>query len=266
MSIDCLDDETLARILQDEENEQANKRRKICEDDERLARSIDRDQNEITSEIFPDVHTLFTAYNPLYFEDKLGVVELKWSKRLTLCAGICCYRLNGECTIKLSEPLLKLRSSQDLVDVLLHEMIHAYLFITKGHSSHDGHGPEFLEIANRINKDANTNITVYHNFHDEVSYYRQHRWQCNARPLPRSGALLWYCGKVNEQPADRWFPEHQRTCGGTFTKIAEPAQKVKPAQKPKIKPSGQNLITDYVSAPLQSSSKVSLIRQPTKKR
>ncbi|KAI9015858.1 SprT-like family-domain-containing protein [Phycomyces nitens] len=159
---DWLDDEILARILQDEEDEQDRKRQRICEQDERLARSLDQDQNKDDDNVFPDLHDLFMTYNPLYFQDKLGMVEVKWSSRLTLCAGICCYHQGGLCTIKLSEPLLKLRPPQDMIDTLLHEMIHAYLFVTKGHSSHDGHGPEFLEIADRINTMANTNITVYH--------------------------------------------------------------------------------------------------------
>ena len=34
------------------------------------------------------------------------------------------------CTITLSEPLLKFRSSNELKETLIHEMIHAYFFIT----------------------------------------------------------------------------------------------------------------------------------------
>jgi hypothetical protein len=43
--------------------------------------------------------------------------------------------------IRLSVPLLKLRPRKDLVETLLHEMIHAYLFVTDGDDDHDGHGP-----------------------------------------------------------------------------------------------------------------------------
>lgn len=32
--------------------------------------------------------------------------------------------------------------------------------------------------ANRINAQAKTHITKYHNFHDEVDYYRVHWWKC----------------------------------------------------------------------------------------
>ena len=50
-------------------------------------------------------------------------------------------------------------------------MIHAYLFVTDGNDDHDGHGPAFHEHMFRINKEAGTNISVYHNFHDEVALY-----------------------------------------------------------------------------------------------
>lgn len=43
-------------------------------------------------------------------------------------------------------------------------MIHALLFVTMRYDNHDGHGPEFLREAERINKLAGTNITVYHKY------------------------------------------------------------------------------------------------------
>lgn len=43
------------------------------------------------------------------------------------------------------------------------------------------------------------------------------------------------------QKADTWFEEHQRTCGGVFTKIAEP-----PAKATKRKtPSNNNTLDNY---------------------
>ncbi|KAF7632222.1 SprT-like domain-containing protein [Meloidogyne graminicola] len=38
----------------------------------------------------------------------------------------------GLCCVRLSESLLKLRRRRDLVETLLYEMIHAYLFVTGG--------------------------------------------------------------------------------------------------------------------------------------
>jgi hypothetical protein len=65
--------------------------------------------------------------------------------------------------------LLKFRPREDYINTLLHECIHAYLFVTENNTDRDGHGPNFLSWADRINKAAGTNITVYHNFHDEAS-------------------------------------------------------------------------------------------------
>ena len=49
---------------------------------------------------------------------------------MTLCAGTCKYEGQTSSTISLSEPLLKFRTNNELKETLIHEMIHAYLFIT----------------------------------------------------------------------------------------------------------------------------------------
>ena len=45
-------------------------------------------------------------------------------------------------------------------ELLQHEMIHAYLFVTANNKDRDGHGPEFCKHMHRINASAGTNITV----------------------------------------------------------------------------------------------------------
>ena len=76
----------------------------------------------------------------------LSGIEVKWSPRMTLCAGVCSF--DGQlCSVRLSAPLLKLRPRADLVNTLLHEMIHAALFLSNGTVDRDGHGPDFLQIA-----------------------------------------------------------------------------------------------------------------------
>lgn len=47
-----------------------------------------------------------------------------------------------------------------LPQTLLHEMIHALLFVTQNNRDRDGHGPEFCKHMNRINKASGTKITV----------------------------------------------------------------------------------------------------------
>ncbi|XP_040919670.1 DNA-dependent metalloprotease SPRTN [Toxotes jaculatrix] len=173
----------------------------------------------------PDVRAMFLEFNDMFFWGKLSGVEVKWSPRMTLCAGVCSYEgRGGLCSIRLSEPLLKLRPRKDLVETLLHEMIHALLFVTQNNRDRDGHGPEFCKHMNRINKASGTNISIYHSFHDEVDVYRQHWWRCNGPCQNRKPYFGYVKRAMNRAPSslDPWWGDHQRTCGGTYTKIKEP--------------------------------------------
>ena len=68
----------------------------------------------------PDIYVLFCEFNESYFWSKLAGVELSWSQKMTLCAGMCYYEgYQGLCSIRLSEPLLKFRPRSDLVNTLL---------------------------------------------------------------------------------------------------------------------------------------------------
>ena len=79
---------------------------------------------------------------------------------------------NGHCRIALSEPLLKLRPATDLKSTLLHEMVHAALFL-RGISRDGpaGHDPLFCAFSSRINdaeRGTGIRVTAYHSFTDEV--------------------------------------------------------------------------------------------------
>ncbi|XP_078316176.1 protein pellino-like [Crassostrea virginica] len=173
----------------------------------------------------PDIRALFLQYNDRFFWGRLAGVEVKWSPRMTLCAGLCVYEgRGGLCSVRLSLPLLKLRPRRDLVQTLLHEMIHAYLFVTDNNKDHDGHGPEFHKHMYRINEEAGVNITVYHTFHDEVAEYRQHWWRCNG-PCQHRKPFFGYVKRAMNRapgPRDPWFKDHQNSCNGTFIKVKEP--------------------------------------------
>ncbi|XP_065079170.1 DNA-dependent metalloprotease dvc-1 [Ochlerotatus camptorhynchus] len=182
----------------------------------------------------PDIHVLFPIFDRKFFQGKLLCVELEWSKRMYSCAGICYQRTNRfgrSCTIRLSEPLLKLRSRKDLVETLLHEMIHAYCFVLGIREGNGGHGPHFKKIMNGINRIAGTNITVYHTFHDEVKLYKTHWWKCNGVCHNRAPFYGTVKRTANRKPgpSDFWWAEHQRSCGGEFIKIKEPEPKRKKA-------------------------------------
>ncbi|XP_047493042.1 DNA-dependent metalloprotease SPRTN-like [Penaeus chinensis] len=173
----------------------------------------------------PDLHTLFLTFDKQFFWGRLYQVEVKWSPRMTLCAGVCSYEgRGGLCSIRLSLPLLKLRPRKDMIETLLHEMIHAYLFVTANNRDRDGHGPEFHKHMYRINGVAGTKISVYHSFHDEVDQYRQHIWQCDGpcrHRRPYFGLVKRSMNRV-PGPRDPWWGQHQQSCGGSYTKIQEP--------------------------------------------
>ncbi len=109
-----------------------------------------------------NIHELFIFFNLAFFNNKLDVVILEWSTKMTLCAGICYYQVrivaltlfqDGLCTIRLSKSLLKFRSEEELQETLIHEMIHAYLFLTKkGYSRDgtDGHGPVIKFLLSQL--------------------------------------------------------------------------------------------------------------------
>ncbi|XP_054474980.1 DNA-dependent metalloprotease SPRTN [Anoplopoma fimbria] len=173
----------------------------------------------------PDVRAMFLEFNDTFFWGKLCGVEVKWSPRMTLCAGVCSYEgRGGLCSIRLSEPLLKLRPRKDLVETLLHEMIHALLFVTQNNRDRDGHGPEFCKHMNRINDATGTKISVYHSFHDEVDVYRQHWWKCDGPCQNRKPYFGFVKRAMNRAPSaqDPWWEEHKRTCGGNYNKVKEP--------------------------------------------
>ncbi|KAI8463624.1 MAG: SprT-like family-domain-containing protein [Monoraphidium minutum] len=199
-----------------------------------------------------DIHSLFQYYARLYFQDALGAASVEWSsKRMTLCGGTCEYKpAGGGVVIKLSEPLLKFRPVRDIKDVLLHEMIHAALFLDGRWRADGDHGPLFKGYAAAINASTvpdhqrplgGYNITVFHTMHAEVDELRRHRWTC-----ARCGAVVKRAMNRPPQPADcvtnrgRAGPgalcddarclhcTHVRTCGGELEKV----RAVAPGQNP----------------------------------
>ncbi|SBT40896.1 hypothetical protein, conserved [Plasmodium ovale wallikeri] len=150
---------------------------------------------------FPDLQELFCEYNARYFFDKLKSVQVKWSNKMKLCAGICVYKKSGYCCIRLSLPLLKLRKIKEYRETLLHEMIHAFLFLTRSNSKHDGHGPEFKKHMYRINRATGLCITIYHSFHKEVNFYRNHVWRCTRSMNRPPGPKEKWCKKSKSELA-----------------------------------------------------------------
>lgn len=127
----------------------------------------------------PDIWELFRQFDTQFFEDTLkrNCVEISWSPRMTATAGSCSWSPRTKyCNIRLSKPLLQYRSRKDLVETLLHEMIHGFLFVTRQDDNHESHGEKFHYHMYRINQMTGARITVYHTFHNEVRNYQQKRY------------------------------------------------------------------------------------------
>ncbi|XP_036684108.1 sprT-like domain-containing protein Spartan isoform X2 [Balaenoptera musculus] len=130
----------------------------------------------------PDLQALFVQFNDRFFWGCLEAVEVKWSMRMTLCAGICSYEgRGGMCSIRLSEPLLKLRPRKDLVEVY--------------HTFHD-------------------EVDEYRRHWWRCDGPCQHR-------KPYYGYVKRATNRA-PSAQDCWWAEHQKTCGGTYIKIKEP--------------------------------------------
>ncbi|ETB62717.1 hypothetical protein, variant [Plasmodium yoelii 17X] len=173
---------------------------------------------------FPDLYQLFSEYNIKYFYNRLESVQVKWSNKMKLCAGICIFKKSGYCCIRLSLPLLKLRKIREYKETLLHEMIHAFLFLNQKKSDkNDGHGPEFKKHMYRINKLTGLNISIYHSFHDEVHFYRNHVWRCTGicRKYPPHFGYIKRSMNRPPGPKEKWWRSHSTYCSGKFVKIKE---------------------------------------------
>ncbi|KAL4432031.1 hypothetical protein ABPG74_017767 [Tetrahymena malaccensis] len=176
--------------------------------------------------VVPDAYELFQFYDAYFFQNRLEACEMKWSKRMTSCAGTCKHSSYNSCTITLSESLLQYRNSNELKETLLHEMIHAYLFLTnpKACLAEGGHGEEFKSLMSFINSVTGLNITVYHSFIDEVELFKVHVWKCNG-PCQNQPPYFGTCKRQMNRPpqkSDTWFESHQKNCGGQFIKIDGP--------------------------------------------
>jgi hypothetical protein len=169
-----------------------------------------------------NIHELFVYYNEAFFCGKLGGCLVEWSDKMTLCAGLCYMDRNvfgmKSCIIRLSKPLLMARSETDLLETLLHEMIHAYLFLTsQKHENNelgrDGHGPPFLQKMDEINSITGLKLSVYHTFRDECDDCRQHVWLCDGPcrfKAPYHGLITRSRNLPPNLQTDFWFKTHQK--------------------------------------------------------
>ncbi|GLG93066.1 Zinc finger RAD18 domain-containing protein C1orf124-like [Gryllus bimaculatus] len=176
----------------------------------------------------PDLQELFIEYDKKFFYGALRKhnVTVAWSKRLKVSVGNC--RDDYPPIIQLSEPLLKLRPRKDTVETLLHEMIHAYLAVVPGQYEEEEHGPKFFKQMERIDRLAGTNLTVDHDFHDEVDHY-SYFWECSGKCKKQIVSAVFR----PPSSANVWWNDHQKNCGGKFNLIHDPKKKTGKNPEPK---------------------------------
>lgn len=89
----------MLEVLRQDDNNVENKKRR--QDDEHtcydyncfLNDSTEEDDDAGTAAPYPDLYKLFQLYNFQFFHNQLESVEVKWSTRMTLCAGVCIYQV-----------------------------------------------------------------------------------------------------------------------------------------------------------------------------
>jgi predicted SprT family Zn-dependent metalloprotease len=179
---------------------------------------LEEEEEMALLEHLPSASELLAIYDGRFFRGDLRAsgCKVEWSDRMTLCAGMC--YLKRPVLIRLSRPLLGLRPFSETIDTLMHEMIHAVLFLRGERSGRDGHGPPFLHLMERINRAEGTSISVHHRLYREVREQRKHKWRCTGPCRLRPPHYGWVERAMRRapQPADWWFPQHQLSCGGNF--------------------------------------------------
>lgn len=169
--------------------------------------------------------SLFSNFDKLFFDSTLTTsnVDILWSNQLTKCAG----KFHGrrrpkfEAYITLSSKLLIKRNSIDFVQTMLHEMIHAYLFV-KEMRDKSSHGPNFKSLMNRINSMTGMKITVFHSFHDEVNSCKVYIWRCNGVCKSLRAFSYGYIKRAaNRCPSEKdlFWKNHATYCSGSFDRI-----------------------------------------------
>ncbi|KAB7498951.1 SprT-like domain-containing protein Spartan [Armadillidium nasatum] len=176
---------------------------------------------------FENVHLedLLKKFNDKYFSGILNRrTSVSWSENMTLCTGkTYMNQRNGSryCLIKLSKPILSQRPYNDVINTLLHEMIHAYLYLQKGIEGSNGHGEEFKSLMKYINEREGTHIKIYHSFRKEVDKFRVNIYKCSGpcrNKKPYYGILKRAISRP-PGPEDHWWKKHEEECGGVFKKV-----------------------------------------------
>ncbi|XP_055607552.1 uncharacterized protein LOC129755202 [Uranotaenia lowii] len=176
-------------------------------------------------DVVPDLKAMFLRLDELVFQSRFKPkrFQVMWSQAMgTECTNRNLNDADGTYTIALNETLLTLRPRIEIISILLHEMIHAFLKMEGVKESNNGHGSNFRKIMIFINRMLQTNISFSHKLTNTDMLCRTQWYRCtgichNYKPF------LGIVRSAEEAPGlhNEWWQSHAENCGGTFYKIYE---------------------------------------------
>lgn len=162
-------------------------------------------------------------YNVTCFEGKLRNVDVRWNRKMTLCPSLCVFdNFSKDCVINLSKPILTIRPRKKIIECLLHEMVHAYIFIKHNVDNREEHTVEFHAYTQKIRRITGVHVRNRHNYLEftgnAVSVFE---WQCEGKCRLLWGNKGLVKRSVQRCPSfsDLWWHRHQAECGGTFLEL-----------------------------------------------
>lgn len=176
-------------------------------------------------EVMPDLKAIFLRLDELIFQSRFKQKHFNviWSQAIGReCTNRNFNDVNGRYTIALNETLLVLRPRIEIISVLLHEMIHAYLKLEGVKETNNGHGANFRKIMVFLNRMLQTTISFSHRLTNTSTLCRTQWYRCTGichNYKPFNGLVRSVEGDPGLQ--NEWWKAHAENCGGTFYKLYE---------------------------------------------
>lgn len=194
-----------------------------------------RDEREVTDDGLPNLVMLYRKFNEELFNNRIpSSFTIAWGRRMTRVSGVM---IPGERRIKISLPIHSRLGKDELYDTIIHEMIHAFLYLS---NVYHGHGKHFLNEAARIYRLSGRKITPWHDGRGMVAVWRElHRygWRCGCgyeawfadKRTPAEGRGGFHSCRIKkprwkrlrEVPLDRWSKNEDGSDDGEVAEGAE---------------------------------------------
>lgn len=183
----------------------------------------------------PNIIQWFHIFNKLFFNNKIygETTEIMWSGRLKTSAGITYFdKMTKRIEICLCEKILKYQPRRATIEILLHEMIHAYLFAIGKESKHD---KEFKQLMQEIK----------HQFLNPPEFV----YRCNGPCKLQSPFYGYFIREFKRAPSvtDKFYHVHQKYCDGKFEFLGNSPQKEEEKCAKRISERRKSIATDTLS-------------------